>query len=59
MNSKDDKFLRTSEVREILGGISRATLWRWIKDKKIPEPIKIGRVVLFRKSDIDQILQSA
>ncbi len=39
---KTDKLIRGTEVRRLLGGISRTTLWRRVKDGSIPKPIKIG-----------------
>lgn len=34
-------FLRDIEVA-IRYGISRSTIWRWLKTGKIPQPFKIG-----------------
>lgn len=34
-------FLRDTEVAKRYG-VSRSTIWRWVKDGKIPLPIKIG-----------------
>ncbi len=42
MNNQNDKLIRSSEVKQILGGISNTTLWRRIKDGTIPTPIKLG-----------------
>lgn len=36
-------------------GISRVTLWRWMRDKKIPEPKKIGSTLYWRQSVVDQL----
>ena len=56
--AKDDKFLRSSEVRKILGGISNTTLWRRIKDGSIPKPIKLGNgsANYFKESMINEIV---
>lgn len=32
------RIVRETEVREILGGISRNTLWKWRRSGKFPEP---------------------
>lgn len=37
-----DRILRESEVRKILGGISRTTLWEWRRNGVFPQPLKIG-----------------
>lgn len=50
----EDRLLTKEEVAEYLR-ISRATLGRLMK--KIPY-IKLGRRVLFKKSDIDKFLES-
>lgn len=53
-----DRMLSGDEVRERLGGISKATLWRWKKDEIIPQPIKNGASVMWVKSDIDDHIKS-
>ena len=37
-----DRFIPNTEVRRIAGGISRTTLWRWVRDGHFPKPTKIG-----------------
>lgn len=58
MNNKNDKLIRTNEVREMLGGISPATLWRMTKKGVIPEPRKLGggSASFYKKSDILKIV---
>jgi predicted DNA-binding transcriptional regulator AlpA len=34
-------FLRDVAVAKRYG-VSRPTIWRWVKDKRIPSPIKLG-----------------
>jgi predicted DNA-binding transcriptional regulator AlpA len=50
-------FARTKETCERYK-IARATLWRWVKDRKdFPKPIKAGaRVTLFDLNAIDAYL---
>ncbi len=36
-----DRILRTREVLK-LEGISRTTLWRWVRDGKFPAPVELG-----------------
>lgn len=54
-------FLRVSEVAARYG-ISRSTVWRWLKKGKIPKPIKLGEdSTRWRLSDLEaweQILAS-
>lgn len=35
------KVIRTAPLLEHLG-VSRATLWRWIRDGQFPKPIRLG-----------------
>jgi predicted DNA-binding transcriptional regulator AlpA len=44
---------QTSDIMSMFG-ISRATVWRWIKDGTLPAPIKMGaRLNVWRVADID------
>lgn len=55
-----EKILRASEVRAVLGGISNSTLYQWVKDGKLPPPMKIvpgGRASGWLESTIDKIIQ--
>jgi len=52
----ENRLITKKEVQEYLR-ISSATLDRLIKNKNIPH-IKLGRRVLFKKSDIDKFLES-
>jgi len=36
------KIYRPKDAVNALG-ISRATLWRWVRDGQIPKPIKLGK----------------
>ena len=38
-----DRLLKSDEFRENLGGISTVTLWRWIQQGKVPQPIKLSK----------------
>ena len=40
MNNKPE-FLKDTELANRYG-VSRPTIWRWLKEGKIPNPIKIG-----------------
>ena len=50
-----EKLIRLPETQAILGGISRSTLWRWwngLGPTGFPKPVKIGRSVAFKRSEI-------
>jgi excisionase family DNA binding protein len=53
--SKEKQLLDTNEAAEYLG-ISRNTLYEWTIQKKIPY-IKVGRLVKFRKEDLESWLK--
>lgn len=58
MKAIEDRLIRSSKVKEILGGISDTTLWRRIKDGSIPKPIKLGNgsANYFKESMIHEIV---
>lgn len=61
---KNDKFLR---LYQILGDksrgmdpiipVSKSTWWAGVADGRFPKPIKIGRVSLWKASDIYQLME--
>jgi len=52
--TNNDKNFTPAEAADYLR-ISKVTLWKLNKEKIIP-CIRIGKVVLYRKSDIDRVL---
>lgn len=53
-----EKLLRRPEV-ETRTGLSRSTLYDWMKRGEFPQPVKLGtRLVAWRESDIDEWLES-
>ena len=53
-----EKLLRRPEV-EARTGLSRSTLYDWMKRGEFPQPVKLGtRLVAWRESDIGDWLQS-
>jgi len=48
----DDKLIRVNDVMAMLG-IAKSTVWLWVKQGKIPKPIKLSRKVsVWRESDM-------
>jgi len=54
-----DKLLTDKEVGELLGGVSRATVWGNVKKGIIPKPIKLGGITRFPLSDILGVIETA
>ena len=53
-----DKLLRRPEV-EAVTGLSRSTLYQWMKDGQFPQPVKLGtRLVAWRESDVTAWLEA-
>lgn len=52
--SNPNKRIKASEVRELCGGISDMSLWRWLNEPALsfPRPIYIGRRRYWREADI-------
>lgn len=48
-----EKRLTTQEVKDIYGGVSDVTLWRWKTDLNMPYR-KIGRECYFLESQLEQ-----
>ena len=53
----EEVYYSTDEVMTKLKIGARSTIYRWISNSYL-EPVKIGKKVMFRKSDIDVILNS-
>ena len=59
MTTTADRVVRPREVRELLGNISKSTLWRWIAKGQFPRPMKLGeRAVGWRQSTLNEWLDS-
>lgn len=49
----DEVYIRLPAMRQIYGGVSGATIWRWAARQKIPNPVKLShRVTGWRVGDI-------
>ena len=54
-SAAQESYLPKEEVMKLCG-VCHATLWQW-KKKGYLKPVKIGKKVLYRKSDLNQILK--
>ncbi len=55
-DENESKFLSIKEVQSVFR-ISRGTERRWRNDGDLPQPVKLGKLILYRKSDIDKIVR--
>lgn len=56
MNAITDTYLSVSHVAGRLG-ISKSTVWRWVKDGHLPAPVKLGPgCTRWRASDLEAAL---
>ena len=52
--AKNKKFIRISSVMEKTG-LARSTVWAWVKENRIPAPIKLSaQVTVWIESELDQ-----
>lgn len=52
-----ESLMRRVEIEGQIG-VSRATIYNWIRDGHFPKPIRIGpRAVRWRKSDIEKWIE--
>lgn len=53
-----EQFLRLPQVMEVTG-LAKSTVWLWVKQGKLPSPIKLSpRVTVWRQSEIDEWVNS-
>ena len=53
-----EKLLRRPEVESVTG-LSRSTLYDWMKRGEFPQPVKLGtRLVAWRESDVNSWLEA-
>lgn len=58
VSQRVEKLLRRPEV-EARTGLSRSTIYDWIKRGEFPQPVKLGtRLVAWRESDVTAWLES-
>ena len=53
INEAAQVFVTAKEIAKMLG-VSRRTIWRWDTCEKVPEPIRIGKAVRWRRHDIEE-----
>ncbi|WP_417493038.1 helix-turn-helix transcriptional regulator [Maricaulis sp.] len=46
------RHISAATVRELCGGISDMTLWRWLDQRDFPEPARIGRRRYWRETEV-------
>lgn len=46
------RHIPASTVREMCGGISDMSLWRWCKNSDFPQPVRINRRRYWREADV-------
>lgn len=52
-----DRFISINKLADSLGGISRATIYRHIKNlDHFPKPVKVGSLTRFRQSDVEKFI---
>lgn len=50
-----EAFQRMPAVQERVGGVSRTTIYEWVKKGLFPKPVKIGgRAIAWRVSDLER-----
>lgn len=55
---RESNILRIRQAAAYLG-ITNKTLYSWVKDGRLPEPIRLSpRVVGWKKSDLDSFIES-
>lgn len=54
-----DRLVRLPELKALLGGVSTASVYRWVKLGILPKPQRVGvRGVGWRLSEIEQLIRN-
>lgn len=55
-----NKLISANAVRNLCGGVSDMSLWRWLSDPDLafPRPVYIGRRRYFREADIQSWIEA-
>lgn len=51
---ESDPLVGVDAVRKLLGGVGTATVYRFVRQGKLPRPIKVGSLTKWRRSWIEQ-----
>lgn len=53
-----DRYIRANELARLLG-ISRATVWNWTKDGRLPKPVKLSpHVTAWKASEVAKAIEA-
>ena len=53
---QQQKYMKRSDVAKRYG-VTRTTVYRWVKEGRIPEPVDIAGTPLWKISDLDRFEQ--
>jgi len=51
------KYLTVAQLQEKFSGRSRTSLWRDVRDGRLPEPIRLGDKPYWRDCDVDAAME--
>ena len=53
-----ESLVRINSVMEQTG-LAKSTVWLWVKEEKLPKPIKLSaRVTVWKQSELDEWIES-
>lgn len=52
-NAVKRRAYRLPELREMFGGVSKASIYRWMKKEGFPEPVKVGQLAFWSIKSVD------
>lgn len=47
------KLLRVNDLQQIFGDVHRTTIYKWVEDKVLPPPMRLGKAMCWHPDDID------
>lgn len=56
----EHKLISAAAVRDLCGGVSDMTLWRWLHDRELafPQPVYIAKRRYWREADLAEWLKA-